>query len=428
MDGLGGSFGFTSGSSGGSSFGIPLTTYYSTPSFGGGGTLGLPQGGTSGSGGTYYPGTGGSSGGLGTLGTLLAGGAAIGGLASLFGDNETTVRSQQAPLSAAELQLLGINTQLALSQLSAYQGQLGAQGQQNSLLSQLFEQELGGYAPTQEQVRQYGADCEGKYSNDPNAKAICNEMYRQQITKNNVEARQQRVRTEETTRDARLGGLNATSDQLGQLALSDAQQGTQALRPDQLERLRGSADLTIQTGLSDLSRFRDESLNSIQLNSVGRGLRPGDTPIQNDFHDVGIESGRLAQNFVNSVRGQQMNAELNLPFQEAGIRNQSLGLASDLNFKRQALEESLRQQATQNRLGLASGVQSTGLGLATGLNPTSAFGALTGARAATGTQTTQQSGLSQLAPLLGGIGGLLTGLNNTGIFGNQNQGQSGRLF
>jgi hypothetical protein len=426
------SFGGTSGGGGGS-----VASLYDYLGNGGGGSFSLGYGTNSGfdyGGGLgFVPGAGqpdiyslpgpSSSGGIfsGGLGTLLGGAALAGGLGLLFGGDNTTKSTQTTNLpapSAAELQLLGINTALVQQQLGAFNAAAGLQAFQNPLVQNFYQQQLGiTFDP--EKVQQAKSACEERHGIGTAAAAQCyqnlaNLAMQQQLQQRNFEQQQQ-----EDARQQRLTGLNQTGDQITQQALQDAQQGTQPLRPDQLANLTGAADLAINSGLSDLSRFRDESLNQIRQNSVVRGLRPGDTPIQNDFHDVGIESQRLADQLVNNVRGQQLQAQLNLPFQESALRTQNLGLASDVASRRQALEESMLESARNARLNLVSGASATGLGLATGLNPTSAFGALTSARTASGSTTATQSGgsqLGQLGPILGGVGGLLTGLNNIGVF------------
>ena len=354
---------------------------------------------------------------------ILTGAALAGGLGLLFGGDEqkATQTTSLPPPTAAELQLLGINTQLATQQLQAFQQQLQQQGFQNNLVNRVFQGELG-VALDPAKVQQAKSACEERFGVGTAAANHCLESLKSQATQDIINQRNFERQQAEQERVQRSNALSGQQDQLGQLALGDAQQGTQPLRPDQLANLTGAADLAIQSGLSDIERFRDETLDKVRQNSATRGLRPGDTPITNQFHDVGTEATRLAQNYVNNIRGQQLNAQLTLPFQEAELRGQRLGLASDLALRRQQLEDSLAESARNSRLGLTSGVLGAGLGLATGLNPASAFGALTAARTAGASTTTSSSG-GNLAQTLGGIGGLLTGLGNTGLFGKQNQNQ-----
>lgn len=352
-------------------------------------------------------------GGLGGLGGLLAGGALAYGLGSLFGDSDQKVSTTTnlPPMSPQEMQLLGINVDLARSQLDSYRQAQSLQGTQNPLLNALFREQLGQVELSPEEIQGARSACDAQFPNNFGASAHCQQSLQNLRTQQKISERQQKLQTEEDQRVGRLGQLNTQQDQLGSLALDDAQTGTRELRPDQLARIRGASDLTIQAGLSDIGRFRDEGLNQIRLNSASRGLRPGDTPIQNDFHDLATDAQRTATNFVSGINAQRLNTELQLPFQESALRNQSLGLASDLALRRSALEESLRESARNARLGLASNAQATGLGLATGLNPASAFGALTSARASSGTTTQRQSGgFGQAATLLGGIGGLAQGI------------------
>jgi hypothetical protein len=402
-------------------YGNTIPLYGSSNSF-------LPTGGNSAS--VGYSNTGGFSSSfapdLGGYGGLLTGAALAGGLGLLLGGDNATKTTQTTnlpPPTAAELALLGINMDLATSQLGAYRQALALQGSQNQLVEQLFQEQLGIPQPTPEEVAQAKTACDAQFSGNVAANQHCqNSLYNARVQQLQQE-RQQQQQAEAQSRVDRLGQLNSQADQVGQFALADAQQGSQPLRQDQLDRIRGSADLSIQSGLSDLTRFRDEGLDAIRMNSATRGLRPGDTPITNKYHDLASEVQRSAQNFVGNIRAQQLNSELTLPFQESQIRSQNLGLAGDLALRRAALEEQLRQNAQNARLGLASNVQATGLGLATGLNPSSAFNALTSARTSSGstTQTSTPGGASNLATTLGGIGGLLTGLGNLGLFGGNQQ-------
>jgi hypothetical protein len=388
-------------------------------------------GGLSGGGDIFGGGGGGGGGildGLGGLGGLAGGALIAGGLASLFGggnDSKVTQTNTLPPPTAAELMLLGINVDLATQQLQAFREQSARQGVQNDLVEGVFRGELGiSFDPAK--VQQARSACDTRHGAGSGAAETCFQSLKQQAAQEIIAKRDFDRSQIEGQRNERLGQLNQQQDQLGQLALQDAQQGTRPLTPEQQANLTGAADLAIQGGLSDIGRFRDESLNQIRQNSVTRGLRPGDTPVANDFHDVGIESGRLAQNFVGNIRSQQLNSQLTLPFQESELRGQRLGLASDLALRRSTLEESLLESARNARLGLASGVQGTGLGLATGTNAASAFGTLTSARQAGASSSQRSSGGNDLATTLGGIGGLLTGLGNTGIFGNNTNDR--RLF
>lgn len=94
----------------------------------------------------------------------------------------------------------------------------------------------------------------------------------------------------------------------------DANRSGATLTDDQDALSSFAVNAAIESGLSDISRFHDESLESLaQETAPGRGLRPSDAPIV----DVGVrivnESSRLASRLVNDVPSQEFGARLNFP-------------------------------------------------------------------------------------------------------------------
>jgi hypothetical protein len=330
-----------------------------------GGLLGTLFGGGGGGGGGGAPG-----GNLGLLGALLGLGAGA------FGDDTTTQKTRVPGLSLDELQLLGINKELAMRQLQAFRDQQGLQQSQNSFLGTLFD----------DLRRQQAAR---NFFIDPETRAL-----------------------DEAGRRGVLQSLNVNDLLLGQGLQQDINSGGRAT-PDQLANIQGAADSAISAGLSDLTRFRDEGLNQVRLNSAARGLRPNDTPIANQFADVSQEANRQAQNFVTGIRGQQFQQNLNFPLQAQGLRLGQFNTALDNSFRRRALEEELSRLAESQRFGLGSQVTQAGLGLTPGGNAALGTAQQLGGRL-TGNVTTTNSG-SQLDQLLragsglGALGGLLGG-------------------
>lgn len=313
-------------------------------------------------------GGGGAGGGLGSLLPLLLLG---GGLSGLF-NNESESKTRVPPPSAQELALAGINTQLAQQNLQAFQNQFGNQAPQNEFLRQLFDQQnrelsAAGGALTPEQRAQIDAD------------------------------RRQTIQS-----------LGFFENPLGAGLIQDFQSGGRAT-PDQLANIQGAADATIERGLSDLGRFRDEGLNQARINSANRGLRPSDTPIQNNFADIQNEANRNAQNFVSGVRQQQFLQNLNFPLAAQGVRLGQFNAGLDASFRRRQLEETLAQAAQQQRLGLAGGAQQGGLGLIGSFNPISAQGAATATRTGNVTNTSTPGTLDTLSRIFQGLGTLAAG-------------------
>ena len=192
-------------------------------------------------------------------------------------------------------------------------------------------------------------------------------------------------------RERSVADLGQTDQDILNSILGQAASGPNAT-PEQLARIQESADLALGSGLSDLSRFRDQTFQSIRENSAGRGLRPTDTPILNEFSKSGEEFGRLAQNLISGVRQNQLGQELQLPFQNAdlGLRQQST--ASDIANRRRLFESNLAQSAAATRLGLADTLRSQALGLTTGgASPGQSLAALPQQQISGGSVTQTQS-------------------------------------
>lgn len=348
----------------------------------GGGPIGSVLGGIFGGGGSQSTTqSGGGGGGLGTLGTLALGGLIGGGLGLLFGGDATERSSQQQvrlpPPTAQELELLGINTAFAIDQLRAFRNQLNTQQIQNTFVESLFsnfqrEQQAAATAVSPEQRGAIDA---------------------------------QRLQREQS--------LIPFEDEFGNLLLQDARTGN-VVNPQQLALIQGQADLAIESGLSDLGRFRDETLNQIKLNSAARGLRPTDTPIQNQFSDVGIEASRQAEQLIRGVRGQQFQQALEFPLAANDLRLRQVQGGSDILNRRRAFEATLGDQARNQRLQLGQGSSAIGASLATGLNPASALGILSSQRTASPTisQSDRPSTLQTIGQVAQGIGNVI----GSGIF------------
>jgi hypothetical protein len=143
-------------------------------------------------------------------------------------------------------------------------------------------------------------------------------------------------------------------------AMDQIRRGTE-LTPQQRELIESSANSAIQSGLSDISSFRDESLRKLaQETAIGRGLRPEDTPILDVGGRVINESSRQASQLISGVRGQEAQQKLAYPIQAgnyiAGLTQaQQTQAASTANFA-----EQLRQQAFNNRLNLTQVVGQQG--------------------------------------------------------------------
>lgn len=199
-----------------------------------------------------------------------------------------------------------------------------------------------------------------------------------------------------------MQGLGGNDQQLIQQALAQASHGMSAT-PEQLAQIQAATDLAVQSGLSDLSQFRDSGLQTIAQNSAARGLRPTDTPIFNQSSQFAQESGRQAEQLVRGLRAQQAQQILQFPIAANQAQMQQIGSASDLANRRQEFLANLQSENTNNQLNFGRGITQTGLGIAQGFSGASSLPALVSqrnfARGQTQTQDTP-SGASVLSGFL----------------------------
>ncbi len=174
-------------------------------------------------------------------------------------------------------------------------------------------------------------------------------------------------------------GLGQNDQQLIAQAMGLAGQGANA-SPEQLAAIQRATDLATQSGLSDLGRYRDDTLATIAQNSAQRGLRPTDTPILNQSSTFGQESGRQAEQLVRGLRQQQAEQILQYPITAGQFQMGQLGSASDMANRRQSFIANLGAQNTENQMNFGRGLQSQGLGLAQGFSGAQSLPALVSQR------------------------------------------------
>lgn len=177
------------------------------------------------------------------------------------------------------------------------------------------------------------------------------------------------------------------------------------LTPDQAARIRDATDLAIQSGLSDLGRFRDQTFDRIRQSAASRGLRPSDSPVVHQLTDLGEQLGRQAQGLTTDLRTQQLLRELEFPLQSFQANLGGLAAASDVGARERAFEQNLIDQAQATRLGLASGATSGAENLAISQSPADTFGKVRPLQF-----PESDSGGSDLDTILGGVGGLASGI------------------
>ena len=154
--------------------------------------------------------------------------------------------------------------------------------------------------------------------------------------------------------EAELSG-DAFADILRQ-SLSSSSEAT----PEQLDRINTIAESNIQRSASDIDSSLQRGLEQLRDESgASRGLRFTDTPIFDGAQESVNEAQRLQAQSINSARGAQAQAELDLPMAMQQLEFQRAGMAQNArNFEAQ-----LAQQAFGNRSMLFGNSQGFGLDL-----------------------------------------------------------------
>ena len=187
---------------------------------------------------------------------------------------------------------------------------------------------------------------------------------------------------------------------------------------EEKQLIKEASDSAIAQGTSDIETAQTDALKSIRdILAPSRGLRPTDTPIQDEANRVGAEGVRQIGQLSRGVRGAQAQAELDYPMAKGQFLTEVSGFASNLAQASREFQAGIREQAFQNQLALNGLRQQGQLGLM-GVSPSgaSALQALSGVRAA---QTTTNASFSNRQPsnVVGGLGMLAFGLGSLGSGG-----------
>ena len=130
--------------------------------------------------------------------------------------------------------------------------------------------------------------------------------------------------------------------------------------PEQLERINAIAESNIERSASDIDASLGRGLEQLREESgASRGLRFTDTPIFEAAQESVNEAQRLQSQSINSARGAQAEAELNLPLALQQLEFQRAGIAQNAR----SFEEQLAQKAFANRATLFGNAQGFGLDL-----------------------------------------------------------------
>lgn len=162
---------------------------------------------------------------------------------------------------------------------------------------------------------------------------------------------------------------------------------TGSATPEQRALIDEAIQSALAAGESDIKRFQTESTEQLREELAPQlGLYPGDTPILDRGSRIASEAARQQGQLVSKLNLQRATSLLEYP---AAIQD---------------FQSRLRQQAFVNRLQLAGGKTSAGLGLV-GISPN--VGAVLSTAGSASKSSNPVLGLSST---LGGIGGLLSGI------------------
>jgi len=210
--------------------------------------------------------------------------------------------------------------------------------------------------------------------------------------------------------DAQLRNL-PLQEELLQRQLDEIRRGG-AATDEQKRLIADVADRALNAGQTDINRFLGAGLDQVRNQMApARGMRPDDGPMQEAAQRVLEEAVRQQGQLAQQVRGAQSQAELNFPLAAGQVTNQVNQWQQGFNQDMNQFLSGLKTQAAQNRTALMGQLFSApmtagdrGLNLINMSRPNPVnFPQNT-------TQTTKQSGGS----ILGGIGGLLSGIGSVG--------------
>lgn len=197
-----------------------------------------------------------------------------------------------------------------------------------------------------------------------------------------------------------------------------------SLTAEQAALIDQGAQASIDAGLSDIGRFRDESLRTLaQETAIGRGLRPEDTPILDVGGRVINESSRQASQLISGIRADAARAKLDYPLQAGQFQAARTQAQQTLGQSTMQLIENLRQQSFANRMGIITTGGNLGLNLAQIGPNASTLQGMQQLRLGSATQTQKTKGggftdfLNAAASLAGGVGAVMSGGTAAGLWG-----------
>jgi len=212
-------------------------------------------------------------------------------------------------------------------------------------------------------------------------------------------ARESDLADELGTPQARAELLRSTIDQNTELTrqaseltaqAADAAKNLGTLTDDDRALISGTLQGARDVGNREIDSFISGNFRSAKETAAARGFRPGDSPVGNIRGRIAEEGVRQKGQLESQLASRGSEMALQLPQQRLAALGQLSGQFQGFAQQGNQFQAALQQNATANRLNLASTTGQLGLGL-TGLASTGP-GALGASRPALGTFTTSSSG------------------------------------
>jgi hypothetical protein len=207
---------------------------------------------------------------------------------------------------------------------------------------------------------------------------------------------------------ARAKELEPIQDELLQRELEAIRRGG-AASPEQMAAIDDAIGSSQSRGEIDINRFLGESFEGLREElAPSMGLRPTDTPIFDRGARIAAEGVRQQGALTETLAGARANATLNFPLAAQQVQSGQIQFQQGLMQAQNQFQQQLRDAAFTNRLRLTGTQGGLGVSLIGASSPIApSFG---------GSQTTTtRGGGFGIGQVLGGVGGLASGLGAIGI-------------
>lgn len=296
------------------------------------------------------------------------------------GSSTTQVINQTPAPSQQELDLIGLNSEIARKQLSS----------------------LDQIQPFQQQLLDLSlADLRRQGTNSAAMDAAVSPEQQAAAYKADFE------------RSQRLG---PAQDELMQLQLDQLRRGG-AATPEQVASIKAATDAGIASGSADIDASTQRGIGMIGDELANsRGLRLSDSPIGSEAALLAREGVVQKGSLIKGMESAGATARLNFPLAAQQVQSGIASNQQQLATAAQQFQAGLRNQAFQNRLALTGQAQSGGIGLASINDGGRALGALQANRFANTSSTQNMQTNPGFLQVAGGLGQFASGIGALSAF------------